>query len=172
MIDKLFENAAAGRGFWAGLFPADPGYTETHTTLAHFGRSVSAAQVERVLTACRRTLDPTPGPLAARSWATARMDQKAGSVIALLLESPALLEFRQALLQHCGACGVRVDDRFGYHPHVTLRRLPRSEPAEFTAADRVDLRFEALSLVCGEARLDLDLRTVVAADPDQISMPF
>lgn len=153
-MDDLFKNAAAGRGFWAGLFPTS---AEGHVTLAHFGRKVAPSTVERVITACQRAVDPAYGGIAARIWGTARLDQSKTSVIAVLLEGDRLDRFRELLLAACAGVGVKVDDYFAFHPHITRAQLKREEPATILAASRDTLRFEALSLVCGEARIDFNL---------------
>jgi 2'-5' RNA ligase len=164
-IEDLFANVAAGRGFWAGLFPTSwrgdnpPPIIEgdAHCTLVHFGRKVSSQVVERVITACQRAIDPPYGEIEARGWGIARMDQSKASVVALLLEGERLDAFHRTLLGHCHELGIRVDDQFAFHPHMTLHRLELDDPAKIGSAPSRAVRFQALSLVCGEARVDFDL---------------
>jgi 2'-5' RNA ligase len=163
-IEDLLSNAAAGRGFWAGLFPTSwkgdnppPIEGDAHCTLAHFGRKVSSSIVERVVSACVRVIDPPYGEIEARGWGIARMDQSKASVIALLLEGERLEAFRATFLGHCDELGIRVDDRFTFHPHITLQRLGLDDPALIGWGPRRAARFQALSLVCGEARVDFNL---------------
>ncbi len=170
-VDALFANAAAKRGFWAGLFPVPgsipeslipdrvdtPPIDDMHVTLAHFGRGTPAQTVERVITACQRAVDPPIGVITAKSWGRARLDQSRGSVAVLLLEGHELEALQAALIQHCSEVGVNVDDRFAFHPHVTLGRYGLQETVELESFRTIGLHFAALSLVCGDARVDFSL---------------
>jgi 2'-5' RNA ligase len=160
-IEDLLVNAAAGRGFWAGLFPAawqGPAIEgDAHCTLAHFGRKVSSQVVERVIAVCQRVTDPAYGEIEARVWGTARMDQSRGSVIAMLLEGERLEAFRETFLGFCHELGIRTDDQYAFHPHVTTKRLGLADPAVIASGPRRAVQFKELSLVCGEARVDFDL---------------
>lgn len=173
-MDALFENARAGRGFWAGLFPATfkldheavhaaAPETPAHITLVHLGRDVAADKVERAVTACQAAVSPSWGLVHARSWALARMDQSKGSVVALLMEGKELHALHQRLIGDLAARGIQGDDRYEFHPHMTIGRLGLNEPAALTSMRRLELTFPAISLVCGGARLDFALTEVAAA---------
>ncbi len=154
----LFEAAAQGRGLWAGIFPVTPieGIDgDQHITLAHFGRKVDASLVDRAITACQRAAVAQYGVIITMSWGTARLDQAKSSVIALLFEGLNIEKLRTELLVQCGAGKIRVDDRFGFHPHLTLERIEEGNaPATvMPRRPKVELRFAELALVCGDARM-------------------
>lgn len=162
MTEALFEGAAAGRGFWAGLFPVTPSDPmlppKGHVTLAHFGRDVSREIVEGVIGACRGLLAMRPpGPIVARSWGQARLDQSRSSVLALLLDGAELEELRQALVVACRGAGAQVDDRFAFHPHITIQRSSSRLPVTIRTGRRMEVRLGTLSLVCGNGCLDFSL---------------
>lgn len=168
-LEQFQQQVVAGRGFWCGLFVEESGTPDQadtpvdivgqHVTLLHFGRKASSVMAERVLVTCALTIRKRGadrrGPIRAASWAMARMDQSKAAVIALLFGGHEIHDFQAELARDCANASIPFDHHFDFHPHLTLQRIAKTDRPEIGTVPRVTLTFEALSVVCGDARIDL-----------------
>jgi 2'-5' RNA ligase len=78
--------------------------------------------------------------------------------LVVLLDGPALDALHRALCECLCSCGVELEQRHGFTPHVTLSYLPADKPVPNIALPLdAALTFAAISLVWGGERIDLPL---------------
>jgi 2'-5' RNA ligase len=177
---KVAEAAAQGRGLWVGIYvgvdsssakrPSDglrsaalaPFHTQSleglHVTLAHLGKKKDAKRAEIAAEACWHVAAGWPsGPVVAATWGQARLDQYTGCVCALLLEGEAPHQLHAAVARALAHRDLTPDRTFGFHPHLTLYRHAKDAVIELRRRARQQVTFPALSLVCGDGRVDYPL---------------
>ena len=168
--NRVAEAAAQGRGLWIGMF-VRPDYVTSHdgtglttplynrhVTLAHLGKKKDARRAAIAAEACWHVAAGWPrGPVVAATWGQARLDQYAGCVSVLLLESAALHELHGAVARALAHRDLAPDRTFGFHPHLTLASHAKDAVIELRRRARQQVTFPALSLVCGDGRVDYPL---------------
>lgn len=157
-IDLVSQQAAAGRGLWIGMYVPDGhgDLTGLHITLAHLGKTKNgprALLADAILERIR-----WPSAIEAFTWGQARLDQWAGAVSVVLLEGADLHALRAGLVSELAkAPGLAPDRRFAFHPHLTLASHAKDAVIELRRRARQQVTLPALSLVCGEGRVDYRL---------------
>ena len=152
-LELVVARAAAGRGLWIGAFEA----TGLHVTLAHLGKKKDGSRAERAAEACQRVAAQHGKPIKAQTWGQARLDQYAGCVSVLLLESADLYILRTRIVEELWKQAVQTDRSFAFHPHLTVARHGKDEPVTLLRRARQSVVFPALSLVCGAEPVDYPL---------------
>jgi 2'-5' RNA ligase len=168
-IDQLLSYAHDGRGLWIGLMPsADPiaGVDaldpDPHVTLAHLGkRSRSTSFVLRALGAVANiaaTACPIKGEVFGVARFTDRGSKHEGDPIVLLIEGRDLLKLRAEFADKLSdlAPWLRGDP---WIPHLTIGRKPSDTPHDPLRVELAVVTFDAIALVCGDARVTFQLDT-------------
>lgn len=160
---KLEQAASEGHGLWIGLFPApDPTLEEQglrigeyyeqnpHVTLAHLGRG-KTGRVRPAAATCGSAADRF-APIASKIHGVARLEQSRGSAIVGLVHGVDMI--RNYVF---GALPIGfVDVTFGWTAHMTAAKIQMSERAYLPKVSR-PLAFTAITLVCGDARMNFPL---------------
>lgn len=141
-------------------FPED-----AHVTLVHLGRDNDQARVEKIYSAALELANATKGPIAAQITGVGWFWRKNAPTLITLVNSRDLFALRAGLMIELENRRVRVDDSFGFVPHVTLCR-PEAEKAtksdltrelgeRFGRAPAPRFTFPEIRIVCGDASFAL-----------------
>jgi 2'-5' RNA ligase len=148
-----------GRGAWIGLFPSEPvvinGVTpdDAHVTLAHLGRGVQASAIAEAHAACESRARYEMPPARAKVDGTARLEQKAGSAIVLLLRDDELRRNYNEMVSSLSFRGVYYDQKFPFRAHLTLEKILPAATVPFARVDPSQvIIFNRLALVVGDKR--------------------
>lgn len=153
-LEDLITNRAK-RGAWIGLFPTTgaAGIADPHLTIAHLGRDLDAEPIHKAHDLCAAVATRTVAPLA-KIDGTARLEQKAGSALVLLLRDADLISVVTTIQGWLQDSHIYYDRKFPFRAHLTMRRLKVNEVAEVARVNPDErVMFDQLGLVVGDHRV-------------------
>lgn len=130
----------------------DPG--GMHLTVAYLG-DASKVDIGPALAAASELLDRAP--IDALVSGHARFTGGTKDVLVALVDSPGLERLRRDAVDALGRHGVPTPSEHGFTAHMTLAYLGTDEPGAVERIPAEPVRFDTLSLVHGETRIDLPL---------------
>ena len=173
-IAHLQAEVRKGGGLWVGLHlqlkhpdhPQPPHVLlpwlpeDAHLTVLHLGRNRTVQAVESLVRAVEdishRGLVPDVAEITGVGWFWRRQDP----CLVALLNSARIFQLRAALVRELTEeHGIRIDDTFGFIPHVTLRsgNQPSISPSylagEMSRAPAIGVHLAPLAIVCREATI-------------------
>jgi 2'-5' RNA ligase len=146
-------------------------WTELHLTLAYMGKTDEVADegefYSKVLEALREVAsdhDQIEGQVSGVGRFSIKGDADA---FVYLFDSPALPEFRQALVDALDEQGIEVNKDHGFTPHITLAYLKEGEENPIRRSETKVLAFDVITFCYGEQRLNIRLGGKGADEEDE-----
>lgn len=138
----------------ADRLAVDGGLTprKMHLTVAYVG---TAADVDLADLLAAAASCITRDPIDAQVSGHARFTGGEQDVVVALADSPAIEALRRDAVDALRQRGVPLPSEHGYCPHLTISYLAPDDPSPVDRLDPLPVRFDTLSVVHGETRIDL-----------------
>lgn len=137
-----------------------------HCTLVYLAQDASALTEQKpAIVAALATLAAATAPITAPMNGYGRFAGDGATYpLVLLLDGPALDALQRAIAGCLQSCGVALEERHGFTPHITLSYLPEGRALPGITPPAEPLTFGAISLVWAGERIDLPLLGRVCDD--------